>query len=220
MGQRIRETVDATGLHEVSVRVVVTRGPGPMSLLPDACDGPRMVVYVLPLRLPPEEHRENGIEISVPSRLRNDQRALAPSAKTGNYLNNLLALVEAKRAGGEDAVMVNVSGHVTEGTTSNVFWVKDGVLFTPSLDCGILAGITRLELLDAIRADGLVVEEGKFPLADLTGADEAFLTGTVRGVTPVVRIDGAPVGNGLPGPVTRRVGEILGQVLRAARGSW
>ena len=220
MGQRIRETIEATGLDECTVRAVVTRGPGPMSLLPDGCDGPRMVVYVLPLRLPPAEHRENGIEIAVPSRLRNDQRALAPSAKTGNYLNNLLALVEAKRAGGEDAVMVNVSGHVTEGTTSNVFWVRDGALYTPSLDCGILAGITRLELLDAIRADGLVIEEGKFPLAALTGADEAFLTGTVRGVTPVVRIDGVPVGSGLPGPVTRRVGELLAQVLRAARGSW
>jgi branched-chain amino acid aminotransferase len=220
MGARIEETIAATGLPDCTVRIVVTRGPGPMTLLPDECDGPRMVVYVLPLRLPPQEHRDHGIEISIPSRLRNDQRALSPSAKTGNYLNNLLALVEAKGAGGDDAVMVNVSGFVTEGTTSNVFWVKDGVLHTPSLDCGILSGITRLELLDAIRKDGLAIEEGRYPLADLTGADEAFLTGTVRGVTPVVRIDGVAVGDEKPGTVTRRVGELLAQVLHAARGPW
>lgn len=220
MGARVVETIDATGLPDCTVRLVVTRGPGPMSLLPDGCDGPRMVVYVLPLRLPPREQIEHGIEISVPSRLRNDQRALAPSAKTGNYLNNLLALVEARRAGGEDAVMVNTAGHVTEGTTSNAFWVQGGVVFTASLDCGILPGITRLELLAAMREDGLDVREGRYPLADLTGADEAFLTGTVRGVTPVVRIDGVPVGDGRPGPVTRRVEGLLDRVLRAARGPW
>ena len=220
MGARIVETIAATGLEDCMVRIVVTRGPGPMSLLPEGCDGPRMVIYVLPLRLPPREQMENGIEISVPSRLRNDQRALAPSAKTGNYLNNLLALVEAKRAGGADAVMVNTSGNVTEGTTSNVFWVRDGVIRTASLDCGILSGITRHELIAAMRADGIAVEEGAFPLADLTGADEAFLTGTVRGVTPVVRIDGVPVGEGRPGPVTKRVEGLLIQVLRSARRPW
>jgi branched-chain amino acid aminotransferase len=220
MGARIEETIAATGLPDCTVRMVVTRGPGPMSLLPDECDGPRLVVYVLPLRLPPREHQENGIRISVPSRLRNDQRALAPAAKTGNYLNNLLALVEARRAGGADAVMINTSGHVTEGTTSNVFWVRDGVIRTASLECGILSGITRHELLVAMRADGLTVEEDGFPLEDLTGADEAFLTGTVRGVTPVVDIDGHAVGDGRPGPITLRVVGLLQQTLRAARGPW
>ncbi len=220
MGARIRATIEATGLHDCTVRMVVTRGPGPMSLLPDDCDGPRLVIFVLPLRLPPDAHREHGIEVAVPSRLRNDQRALAPAAKTGNYLNNLLALIEARRAGGIDAVMVNVRGHVTEGTTSNVFWVRSGVVRTASLECGILSGITRLHLLAAMRAEGVVVEEGAFLLDDLTGADEAFLTGTVRGVTPVVRIDGAPVGDGRPGPVTARIGGLLSRALRAALGSW
>ncbi len=220
MAARIEETIAATALPDCTVRIVVTRGPGPMSLLPDGCDGPRMVIYVLPLRLPCADQTENGIAICVPSRLRNDQRSLAPAAKTGNYLNNLLALVEARRAGGEDAVMVNTSGAVTEGTTSNVFWVRCGEVRTPSLDCGILSGITRSELLAAMRADGLVVKEGAFPPADLTGADEAFLTGTVRGVTPVVAIDGCAVGDGRPGPVTRRVAGLLVRVLRAARGPW
>jgi len=220
MGVRIEEAIAATGLPDCTVRMVVTRGPGPMSLLPDECDGPRLVVYVLPLKLPPPEHLTNGIRICVPSRLRNDQRALAPSAKTGNYLNNLLALVEARRAGGADAVMVNTRGQVTEGTTSNVFWVRGSVVRTASLECGILSGITRQELLADMRRDGLEVEEGCFPLEDLTGADEAFLTGTVRGVTPVVDIDGRRVGDGRPGPITRRVAELLPQTLRAACGPW
>ena len=220
IGGRIRETIAATGLPECTVRIVVTRGPGPMSLLPDGCDGPRLVIYVLPLRLPPPEHREHGIEVSIPSRLRNDRRALAPSAKTGNYLNNLLALVEARRAGGVDAVMVNARGDVTEGTTSNVFWVRGGVVRTASLECGILSGITRLHLMRDMRRAGLPLEEGAYPLDDLTGADEAFLTGTVRGVTPVVRIDGEPVGDGRPGPVTRRVGALLDELLRTERGDW
>ena len=220
MGTRISTTIAATGLADCTVRMVVTRGPGPMSLLPDECDGPRLVIYVLPLLLPPPEHLENGIRISVPSRLRNDQRALTPAAKTGNYLNNLLALVEARRSGGADAVMVNTSGHVTKGTTSNVFWVRGGVIRTASLDCGILSGITRRELIDAMRGDGLEVEEGGFPLDDLLGAEEAFLTGTVRGVTPVVDIDGHEVGAGRPGPITKRVAELLQQTLRSACGPW
>ncbi len=220
IGGRIRATCEATGLGETMVRTVVTRGPGPMSLLPDACDGPRLVVFVLPLRRIPREHTENGIEVAVPPRLRNDARALAPAAKTGNYLNNLLALIEARRLGGEDAVLLNVDGHVTEGTTSNVFWVRGGVVRTAALECGILSGITRLLLLRALREEGVPVEEGAFPLADLTGADEAFLTGTVRGVTPVVRVSGATVGTGRPGPWTRRIAEINERTLRAARGPW
>lgn len=220
IGTRVRATQEATGLQDVSARIVVTRGPGPMSLLPDGCDGPRLVIFALPLRGPIAAQTEHGIEIAVPKRLRNDQRALAPAAKTGNYLNNLLALVEAQRAGGVDAVLLNVDGHVTEGTTSNVFWVRGSVVRTASLDCGILSGITRHALLDALRAERIPVEEGGFPLEDLTGADEAFLTGTVRGVTPVVRIDGRPVGTGVPGPMTRRVSAVNDAVLRASRGPW
>src|SRR6185369_1747004 len=147
------------------------------------------VVVVMPLVLPTREEFERGTGLAIPARLRNDRRALAPSSKTGNYMNNLLALVEAKRAGGDDAVMVNADGHVTEATTANVFWVKGGDVCTPSLDCGILAGITRTLLIWAMRQDGVSVVEGRFPVEDLRGADEAFLTGTIRGVTPVVRVD-------------------------------
>jgi branched-chain amino acid aminotransferase len=217
---RVRAAVAASGFAESYVRLVVTRGVGPMTLLPDPCRDPGMVVIVMPLVLPSRDEFERGMGVAIPARLRNDRRALAPSSKTGNYMNNLLALVEAKRAGGDDAVMVNVEGHVTEATTANVFWVKDGEVLTPSLECGILAGITRTLLIWAMRQDGISVVEGSFPAADLRGADEAFLTGTIRGVSPVVRVDGRAVGDGLPGPMTRRIDALNARVLEAHTQDW
>lgn len=217
---RMREAVAATTFAECYVRLVVTRGPGPMTLSPEACFSPSILVYAMPLRTPTPEELERGAAVCVPARLRNDRRALAPAAKTGNYLNNVLALVEARRSGGEDAVMLNVEGHVTEATTANVFWVRGGELFTPSLDCGILAGITRTQLIWTVRQQGVVVHEGRYAYADMAGADEVMLTGTVRGVSPVTRIDGKPVGDGRPGPLTRRLMGVYDQVLEAATQDW
>ena len=217
---RMRAAVDASRLSESYVRLVISRGVGPMTLVPDACDRPAMLIYVLPLVLPSAAEAESGIGIVVPARLRNDRRALAPAAKTGNYLNNLLALVEAKRAGGDDAVMLNGDGFVTEATTANVFWVTKGEVRTPSLDCGILAGITRMLLIWAMRQEGIDVTEGGFPAADLRACDEAFLTGSIRGVSPVVRIDGRAVGDGRPGPVTRRIQALNVRVLASQTQDW
>lgn len=214
------QTVRATGLSEVYVRVVATRGPGPMSLLPDGCDQPGLVVYVLPFPTAKIAAQAGGIPVVIPPRLRNDERALSPSAKTGNYLNNLLALVEARRKGGDDAVLENVAGDVTEATTANVFWVRGGRVFTPSLDCGILEGITRALLLPALRTGGIDVEEGRYPVTDLTGADEVFLTGTVRGVAPVIRIDGRTVGDGAPGAMTRRIAAINDRAMQDNAEDW
>lgn len=213
-------TVRATALTECYVRIVITRGPGPMSLLPDGCTQPTQVIYVLPLNTPSPEAVAQGIAVSVPDRLRNDPGALAPSAKTGNYLNNLLALVEAKKSGGADAILVAAGGHVTEATTANVFWAKDGALFTPSLASGILPGITRSKLLPALRAAGFEVNEGRFPVAQLHDADEVFLTGSVKGVMPVVRIGDAIVGDGRPGPITLRIVELNDAVLRSCSSDW
>ncbi len=220
IGARIRAAVDATGLPDCYVRLVVTRGVGPMSLLPDRCAAPSMVVYALPLVLPPRSEIERGIAVAIPARLRNDRRALAPAAKTGNYLNNSLALVEAKRAGADDAVMLNGEGHVTEATTANVFWVKHGEVRTPSLDCGILSGITRTLLIWAMREESMQVVEGRFGAEDLRGADEAFLTGTIRGVSPVVRVDGRPVGDGRVGPTTKRAVAMNERLLAAHVQEW
>ncbi len=216
---RIRAAFVASEFPDAYLRLVVTRGVGPMTLLPDACDRPSMIVYVMPLVIPAADN-ERGVAIVVPERLRNDRRSLAPAAKTGNYLNNALALIEAKRAGGDDAVMVNPEGFVTEATTANVFWVKDGVLRTPSLDCGILAGITRALLLDELKRERITAVEGRFPVGDFLVADEAFLTGTIRGVSPVVRIDGRTVADGRPGPVTRRIAALNDRLLDANARDW
>lgn len=220
IGARIRAAVEASKLAECYVRLVVSRGVGPMTLLPDGCGDPTMIVYVMPLVLPTAADVDRGMGVVVPARLRNDRRALAPAAKTGNYLNNVLALVEARRAGGEDAVMLNTEGFVTEATTANVFWVKGGEVRTPSLDCGILSGITRTLLIWAMRQESILVTEGRFPAAELRGADEAFLTGTIRGVSPVVRVDGKPVGDGRPGPLTLRIHALNERVLATHVQDW
>lgn len=204
----VRRVLDAAGNDESYLRVIVTRGVGEISLLPDSCEKPGLIVLVRPLPVPPPSVAEQGLAVVVSGRVRNDQRALSPAAKTGNYLNNVLALVEARRDGADDAILLNPAGHVAEGTTSNVFFVEGDALRTPSLDCGILAGITRSLLVEALRGDGVEVEEGEYPVERLLGADEAFLTSTVRGVAPIRSLDGKPVGAGRPGPVARRVAEV------------
>jgi branched-chain amino acid aminotransferase len=213
LAARVREAVRAAGNPESYVRVVVTRGKGEISLLPDSCGSPLLLVVVKPLPVPPPSVARDGIAVAVTSRLRNDRRALDPSAKTGNYLNNLLALVEARRAGAEDAILLNAAGMVAEATTSNVFAVRGGRARTPSLECGILAGITRDLLLREMARAGIPVEEGDLPEAALRGADEVFLTSTVRGIAPVARLDGKPVGDGRPGPVARRVAALYEEAL-------
>lgn len=217
---RIRAAFEASAFRDAYVRLVITRGEGPMTLLPDQCARPSILVYVLPLVVPGRDEVERGIGVVVVDRLRNDRRAISPEAKTGNYLNNALALVEAKKAGGDDAVMANPEGFVTEGTTSNVFWAERGRLLTPSLDSGILAGVTRALLLEALAGEGIPVEEGRYPADRFRACDEAFLTGTIRGVSPVVRIDARPVGDGRPGPLTRRVVAVNERLLAANAAPW
>jgi len=204
MGERIRGAVAAGGNPESYVRVIATRGVGEISLLPDTCT-PGFIVIVRPLPEPPAAVARDGIAVILSRRPRNDRRALSPGAKTGNYLNNVLALIEARKAGGDDALLANPSGILAEATTSNLFFVKDGVVHTPALDSGILAGITRDLLIRVLRTEGVSVEEGSYPPEILREASEVFLTSTIRGVAPVVRIDGEPVGDGWPGPMAARL---------------
>lgn len=219
LSAQMRDAVAATDFPECYVRLVVTRGAGPMSLLPDGCEA-SAIVYALPLRTPSAADLARGASVVVPARLRNDVRALTPAAKTGNYMNNLLALTDAKRVGADDAVMLNAHGHVTEATTANIMWVRGGRIFTPALPVGILAGITRRVLLAALRAAGTEVEEGSYPYDDLATADEAMMTGTVRGVHAVTKLDGDPVGSGLPGPVTQDLMKLYDDLLVRHTQDW
>ena len=210
---RVEEALKAAGNAESYVRIVVTRGVGEISLLPDSCRSPSLILIVKPLPVPAPSVARDGLKVALAGRPRNDRRALDPSAKTGNYLNNLLALVEAHRAGCDDAVLLNPSGLLAEATTSNLFLVKGGRVRTPALSCGILAGITRDLLVREMARTGLPVEEGEYPAADLAAADEAFLTSTIRGVAPVTSVDGKPVGSGKPGPVAARVAALYEEAL-------
>ena len=191
--------------EDAYVRLVVTRGAGPLGLAVGEGLVPTVVVVVAPAHRPDEDERRRGLTALCVERLRNDARALDPAAKTGNYLNNLLALHEARTQGADDALLRNAAGEVTEATTSNVYLVTGGGLVTPSLASGILEGTTRRRILDLCRAAHLPVTERSVGPDDLLRAEEIFLSSSVRGVVSIVRLDGRPVGAGARGPVTERV---------------
>ncbi|MHC4137257.1 MAG: aminotransferase class IV [Planctomycetota bacterium] len=201
--RRLRELRARLGADECYFRIIATRGPGPISLLPDGCDRPGLYLIACDLIRYPEHMYTDGCTVAVVHRLRNDPRALDPRAKTGNYLNNMLGMIEAKEAGADDALFLNQDHHLTEATTSNVWVAKNGDVVTPPLAAGILQGITREWILQTLPAAGVKVEEVTIDHDRLLAADEVFLSGTVKGVMPVARIDSRPVGAGRPGPVTR-----------------
>jgi branched-chain amino acid aminotransferase len=193
---------------DVYVRIIITRGVGELDLSPETCEQRGSIIIAKPLPVYPRAWYDDGITLRIVGTMRNPSRATSPSIKSGNYLNNVIALMEARGAGALEAVMLNEHGHLTECTTSNVFWVKDGALVTPSLDCGILSGITRSLLLDVARSSGVTVKEGCFPASDLRTADEVFITSTTKDLVPVKTIDGAPVRSS-PGPVTKRLSQLF-----------
>jgi branched-chain amino acid aminotransferase len=204
LSKEICRGIETSGNPESYARLIVTRGAGPIELHPGRSTGPARILIVQPLEEITQERWRQGLHIAIVHRLRNDPNALDPAAKTGNYLNNVLAIVEARKRGADDAVLLNREGHLTEGTTANVFVVKDGKVRTPPMASGILGGITRRVVLDLIDEEGV---EARLSPEDLREADEAFFTSTTRGVLPLTTVDGKPVGDGAPGPVTRTLHE-------------
>jgi branched-chain amino acid aminotransferase len=203
----IQETVAAAGNSETRVRVMVTRGVGG-DLDPASASAPALVVIAQPRGGPTAEMYDEGVAVAIVSVVRNLPGAIDPAVKSGNYLNNVMALEEARRLfpGTHEALLLSVSGSVAEGASSNVFMVAGGELVTPALSVGILAGVTRAKVLALADAEGVPWREPEFLAPDqLRAADEVFLTSAGRGVLPVTRVDGQPVGAGRPGPVTRRL---------------
>lgn len=202
IARRIAATVRAAGGNDHYVRLIVTRGTGdaPNIDLAYAKSPPCWVVLVRPLT------PISGMtaRLSVVDRLRNDRRALDPATKSGNYLNSVLGLAEAKDQGATDCVMVNAFGFVTEASTSNLFAFVDGAWATPALGDGILAGITRSLLLQSAAAMGERVVERHLTAGDLRRADEIFLSSTLRDIGPVTHLDGRAIGDGRAGPRTSR----------------
>lgn len=199
----IDETLAAAANPESYLRVIVTRGAGEIGLDTGLAEAPTTLVIARPLQLPPADFYENGASIRIVGVQRTPRRAMDPAVKSGNYLNNIMALAEARRAGAYEAVMCDASGRVAEGSSSNVFVVRGGELVTPALEIGLLAGITRERVIELARAEGLRVEEGTLSPDEVRGADEVFITSSIRGVLPIGAVDGAPVP--APGPITSRI---------------
>ncbi len=202
--QRVAATMRAAGNADSYVRIIVTRGTGsaPSIDLASAVGPRRWVVLVRPLPPMPPPAR-----LIVVDRLRNDRRALDPATKSGNYLNNVLGLAEAQRDGGTDCVFLNAHGHVTEASTSNLFVLRAGRAATPPLQSGILAGITRAQVIAFLRARGIEVDEVDLTLDDLRHADELFLTSTLRDLAPVTHFDGRSLRD-RPSPGKASAGEL------------
>jgi branched-chain amino acid aminotransferase len=192
-------------LKDGYIRLVVTRGVGTLGLSPRACKQPSVIIIAGKIQLYPVELYQKGLEIITVPTTRNLHSALNPAIKSLNYLNNILAKIEALNGGCEEAVMLNAEGYVAECTGDNIFIVKAGQLLTPPLSAGALYGITRGSVMDLARGNGMTVTEPNLTRYDLFNADECFLTGTGAEIISVVKIDGRVIGNGKPGPFTGKL---------------
>ncbi|MBN1534531.1 MAG: branched-chain-amino-acid transaminase [Spirochaetes bacterium] len=205
MEAAVLEAVRRNGKHNGYIRLVVTRGKGDLGLNPDNCTDETVIIIVDDISLYPAEYYEKGIAVITAATRRIGADALDPGIKSMNYLNNILAKIEAKQAGCMEAIMLNREGFVAECTADNIFIAKGGSLATPHSSCGVLRGITRDSVIRLARDMGIPCAETRLTRFDLYGADECFITGTGAEIMPVVRIDGRTVGRGAPGPLTRRL---------------
>ena len=187
------------------VRLVVTRGVGSLGLNPNHCKNPTVIIIAGKIQLYPAELYQRGLNIITVPTARNLHSALNPAIKSLNYLNNILAKIEALNGGCEEAIMLNAGGFVAECTGDNIFIVKGDQLFTPPVSAGALHGITRGVVLELARENGMAASEPNLTRYDLFNADECFLTGTGAEIIAAVKIDGRVIGNGKPGPVTGRL---------------
>jgi branched-chain amino acid aminotransferase len=204
--RRVDETVEAAAVPgEAYIRILLTRGIGDLTYDPAACPTPSVVVIVKPHVDPPPEVFERGVTISLVSILRNHPGSVNPIIKSNNLLNNALAMQEAFRRGGYEALMKNFRGEIAECSQSNFFLVRGGAALTPPVESGLLEGITRTFLFEIGRDCGIPVRDEVLREEDLATADEAFITSTTRELAPVVRIDDVTIGSGRPGPVTGRL---------------
>jgi branched-chain amino acid aminotransferase len=210
---RAVETTAAAGLGtrsdgsvaEAYIRILHTRGIGDLTYDPAATPTPSVVVIVKPLPIPPEDQFQNGVKVCMVDIIRNHPRSVNPLIKSNNLLNNALCMQEALRNGGVEGVFRNYRGELSECSQSNLFIVKDGIVRTPPLDAGLLAGITRGFVFELGASLGLPVEEASLNDHDLFGADEAFFTSTTKELMPIVQVDDQRIGTSRPGPVTQKL---------------
>lgn len=203
--EAVKATVRENKLSNAYIRLIVTRGEGDLGLDPRKCSQPCIIVIADKIQLYPKDLYEKGLALITVATQRNVPEALNPQIKSLNYLNNILAKIEAITAGFEEAVMLSHSGYVTEATGENLFIVKGKQLLTPPPYIGVLRGITRQTVMELGSSMRLDVREELLTRHDLFNSDEVFLTGTAAEIVPVSRIDGRIIGSGKPGPITRRL---------------
>jgi len=213
MIKTVADVVRANGFKDAYIRLIVTRGVGDLGLDPRKCQKPTIIIIVDKIKLYDEGALSKGLTAVISSVRRDRVDATTHEVKSMNYLNNILAKLEANAVGADEAIMLDDRGFVSEGTADNIFIVKDGVIYTPPRTCGILLGITRARVMKLAEELGYKVVEKDITPAEVLTADEVFLTGTAAGVVPVTKIAGRVVGDGKPGPITRKLMERFSKLL-------
>jgi len=201
------ETIRQNDLHDGYIRLLVTRGVGSLGLSPDSCRRPSVIIIAATIALYPDSLYEKGLTLATCSVRRIPPAALSPRIKSLNYLNNILAKIEAQQAGAAEGVMLNEQGYVAECTGDNLFVIKYGVISTPPINAGILAGVTRAVVFELANKSGIPIKEEDLTRYDILVADECFLTGTAAEVIAAVQLDRRPIGDGHPGPITLKLVE-------------
>ncbi len=201
------ETCRKSKIKDGYIRLVVTRGAGGLGLDPRRCPKASVIIIADKIQVYPPEKYARGLDIVTVPTVRNLHSAVNPAIKSLNYLNNILAKIEANNAGVEEAIMLNAEGFVAECTADNIFIIRGGQLFTPPLSAGALYGITRATVIELAKLSGYPVSEPNLTRYDIFNADECFLTGTGAELIPVVKVDGRVIGTGKPGPITRELVE-------------
>ena len=205
MTSALLETIRQNGLREGYIRLIVTRGVGNLGLNPAQCKRPSVIIIATTIALYPKEIAEAGLTVVTCATRRTGAAALNPAVKSLNYLNNVMARIEANLAGADEALMLNDAGHVAECTADNVFIVKNEQIFTPPISAGALRGITRSVVFDIAAELKLKITETDITRHDVFVADECFLTGTAAELIPVIKADGRLIGAGKPGPITKKM---------------
>jgi len=210
----LHQTLQRNDLRDALLRLTVTRGVGNPGLHPASCRSPTLIVTARPLP-DPSSAPSSGLSAVVVNLRRNPPQALDPAIKSANFLNNVLAKLEADRRGADEGIFLNLDGALTEATTGNIFWLAGGRLKTPDLSAGLLNGITRQVVIALADAEGIQVEEGHYDAEDLYRADEAFVTSTGAEIAPLIRVDDRMIGCGAVGPTTQRLQQAFRQRVEA-----
>jgi branched-chain amino acid aminotransferase len=205
MTKAVLETIRLNELRDGYVRLVVTRGSGDLGLNPNLCPKATVFIIASKITLYSEDKYVNGLDVVTCATRRIPHGALSPMVKSLNYLNNIMAKIEAQIAGAGEGLMLNEQGFVSECTGDNIFTIKNGAIYTPPISSGALAGVTRNVVFEIAAEMGISIQEPNMTRYDIYTADECFLTGTAAEVIPAVKLDTRPIGDGTPGPLTKKL---------------